>query len=222
MLKGAKIRREGEIRRHKMADTVSQIKRGLKLIAERERNKAYSEKSADRQGGVNEKNTGNESVDILPFIRDIKEARKKIRSLEEHEQRLKRHAEEQNKILKIQKNSIKSLQENKARLKAAIEKLEQIVRQQRGIINQLLSERTHNSPKQSDPKGYYKILGLRPDAFEGLNEEQIQNLLKRHHRVYSHLHHTDKGGDLEKIKLLNEAYTFLINTKNRAEYKKEV
>ena len=124
----------------------------------------------------------------------------------------------QQEILAIQEESIKILQENKARLKAMIKKSEQVIREQQETINRLLTGKPNNPPKRNDPKGYYKILGLRPDAFENLSKEQIQDLLNRHRRVYSHQYHTDKGGDLEKMQLLNEAYNFLSNPQDRAAY----
>jgi len=72
----------------------------------------------------------------------------------------------------------------------------------------------------NDSKKYFEILGLHPKAFTGLDESQIRSLLARNLRIYSHQNHPDKGGDAEKMKLLNEAYNFFMDPKNRAEYGK--
>lgn len=75
-----------------------------------------------------------------------------------------------------------------------------------------------NIVDQLDPKGYYRALGLHPQAFEGLNEEKIQDLLIRHYRFYAMEFHPDKGGDTKKMQQINEAYSAMKDAAQRRRY----
>lgn len=72
--------------------------------------------------------------------------------------------------------------------------------------------------EQLDPKGYYRNLGIHPQAFEGLKEEEIQDLVLRHYRFYANKFHPDKGGNLEQMKKINEAYEILKDANKRKGY----
>lgn len=75
-----------------------------------------------------------------------------------------------------------------------------------------------NLVDQLDPKGYYRALGLHPQAFEGLSEEKIQELLTRHYRFYAMELHPDKGGDTRKMQQINEAYSAMKDPNQRRRY----
>ena len=59
-------------------------------------------------------------------------------------------------------------------------------------------------------KDYYKSLGIARNA----TKEEI----KRAYRELAHKYHPDKGGDAERFKEINEAYTVLSNDEKRAQY----
>ena len=59
-------------------------------------------------------------------------------------------------------------------------------------------------------KDYYSILGVSKDADDAS--------IKRMYRKLSKKHHPDKGGDEEKFKEVNEAYSVLSNPEKRADY----
>ncbi len=87
-------------------------------------------------------------------------------------------------------------------------------------LERMLLEITPDS--SDDPKGYFKILGLDPKAFDGLSEELIKNLLKKNYHFSSFRNHPDKNTKCtsKEMQLLNEAYNFFMNPKNRTEYGK--
>ena len=63
----------------------------------------------------------------------------------------------------------------------------------------------------TDKKDYYEILGVSRDATE--------SELKSAYRKLAHKYHPDKnGGDPDKFKEVNEAYSVLGDEKKRAEY----
>ncbi len=64
--------------------------------------------------------------------------------------------------------------------------------------------------KRSKQKDYYKILGVSKDA----NDAEI----KKAYRKESLKHHPDKGGDEEKFKLTNEAFSVLSDETKRRRY----
>ena len=59
-------------------------------------------------------------------------------------------------------------------------------------------------------KDYYKLLGIARNA----NKDEI----KKAYRELAHKYHPDKGGDAERFKEINEAYTVLSNDEKRAQY----
>src|SRR3989344_2106609 len=59
-------------------------------------------------------------------------------------------------------------------------------------------------------KDYYAVLGID----KGASPEDV----KRAFRKLAHKYHPDKGGDTEKFKELNEAYSILSDEKKRKEY----
>jgi hypothetical protein len=60
-----------------------------------------------------------------------------------------------------------------------------------------------------------KDLGLAPDILEGLNEDQIQIVLRGGFRLSSQIHHPDHGGSADRFKAVKESYDFLADPKNR-------
>jgi len=77
-----------------------------------------------------------------------------------------------------------------------------------------------DTDSSNDPKGYFKILGLDPEAFNGLSENLIEGLLKKNYHFSSFRNHPDQNNKCtpEEMQLLNEAYHFFMNAKNRIEY----
>lgn len=59
-------------------------------------------------------------------------------------------------------------------------------------------------------KDYYKILGISKDA----SKDDIQKIF----RQLAHIYHPDKGGNEQKFKEVNEAYSVLSDDKKRIEY----
>ena len=59
-------------------------------------------------------------------------------------------------------------------------------------------------------RNYYRLLHVQPDA--------PAEVIKAAYRALMTIHHPDKGGDANKASLVNEAYTVLADTKQRAEY----
>lgn len=82
---------------------------------------------------------------------------------------------------------------------------------------------TVNLVEKMDPKGYYRTLGIHPQAFDGLTDEQAEELLKRHYRFFAQQFHPDvyHGADKEKIRLIIEAYEFLKDPNKRKHYSKK-
>lgn len=67
-----------------------------------------------------------------------------------------------------------------------------------------------------DPHGYYQALRLNPLAFEGLSDEQIQELVKVVYRFGAKISHPDtEGGDNSAMKQINNARDFFSDPKNR-------
>jgi molecular chaperone DnaJ len=62
----------------------------------------------------------------------------------------------------------------------------------------------------SQKKDYYEVLGIE----KGASKEDI----KKAFRKLAHKYHPDKGGDEDKFKEINEAYTILSDDKKRSEY----
>ena len=62
----------------------------------------------------------------------------------------------------------------------------------------------------ADPKGYYEILGVPPTA--------SPTDIKKAYRKLALIHHTNKGGDLQKIQKINEAYTILKDADSKNAY----
>lgn len=60
-----------------------------------------------------------------------------------------------------------------------------------------------------------RSLGLAPDALAGLNEDQVQLVLKSSFRVASQIHHPDHGGDASRFRGAKESYDFLKDPTNR-------
>lgn len=75
--------------------------------------------------------------------------------------------------------------------------------------------------KNEDPRGYYRIMGVHPNFFYGLDEEEIQSRLKVCYRSAASVHHPDHGGDQEKMKLVNEAYEVLSDQSKRRDYRSD-
>lgn len=77
-------------------------------------------------------------------------------------------------------------------------------------------------PKEeiSDPKGYYRILGVNPSLLRVLSPDQSEILLRGLFRAYAMIYHPDRGGSNEAMIKLNEAYDFLQNPANRNSYSK--
>jgi hypothetical protein len=77
------------------------------------------------------------------------------------------------------------------------------------------------SADKTDPKGFFRALGLHPNAFEGLTEDDILELLNRHHRFYAARFHSDKGHkDDTRIKQINAGYDTLKDPEKRKGYLK--
>lgn len=108
----------------------------------------------------------------------------------------------------------------------SVDELKQRVRQYALRIHQLeydAVEATRESVMReinsnNDPKGYFKILLLRPDTAE----EHFEEILKRNYRSLAMKYHPDKTKipeDSAKFPLLQEAYSFLLDPKNRESYR---
>jgi DnaJ-class molecular chaperone len=73
----------------------------------------------------------------------------------------------------------------------------------------------------ADPKEYFKTLGLHPLSAQILSDEQFTKLLNCAYRLFSQVHHPDKGGDLadlEQMKRVNLAREVLRDPKQRRAY----
>lgn len=93
------------------------------------------------------------------------------------------------------------------------------------VISKIREKQSENlsqsNPVNNDPEKYFETLRLHPDAFNGLDEQQIQKLLVRHLHLYTSSCHPDKNKeDDERMKSLGIAYHFLKDPQNRAEYGK--
>jgi len=62
-----------------------------------------------------------------------------------------------------------------------------------------------SSEMPGDPDGHYRALGLHPTFAQGLTEEQAREIVQRAWKSYSQVFHTDRGGNLERIKRINAA-----------------
>jgi hypothetical protein len=156
-----------------------------------------AQKIRETDADVNRKNTGNITDEIRMHLTNFKKEQERIQSLEQQ---------------------VINASEIEMKLRRRIRNLERELTVTQAREN-LLPKSQPNSI-DNDPKGYFGILGLHPNAFTGLDESQIRSLLARNLRIYSHQNHPDKGGDAEKMKLLNEAYNFFMGYKNRTEYGK--
>lgn len=80
--------------------------------------------------------------------------------------------------------------------------------------------------EKEDPQGYFRILGLHPHAFDGLDEKTIQDMLKRQNNFYLRIYHSDlpeNRGNLQaatNLALLTEALNLLSNPVKRLSYGK--
>lgn len=77
--------------------------------------------------------------------------------------------------------------------------------------------RPEGAPDPRDPKGYFKTLGVNPD----IDPEDLEEVLLSAYRRLSRKYHPDTGGENanpQKMKLLNDAFEFLKNSKNRSGY----
>ena len=97
-----------------------------------------------------------------------------------------------------------------ADFKAALEqaKFENSVPEVRSLQTEL--KKAEAALKRSKTKDYYKILGVSRDCTE------VE--LKKAYRKESLVHHPDKGGDEEKFKLVNEAFSVLSDPQRRQRY----
>lgn len=66
----------------------------------------------------------------------------------------------------------------------------------------------------SDPKNYFRIIGLSP----AVPEEDFEVLLTACYRTLARRMHPDKGGDAEKFKELQNAYEILLDPESRSRY----
>lgn len=80
------------------------------------------------------------------------------------------------------------------------------------------SNKRAQRPDASDPRGFYKVLGIDPTLAASLTQDAFDALLTSLYRAYSRVHHPDLGGDTERMKLVNNAYEFLKNPLNRRTY----
>lgn len=94
--------------------------------------------------------------------------------------------------------------------KAALEqaKFEDSVTELRSLQTEL--KKAEAALKRSKTKDYYKILGVSRDCTDAE--------LKKAYRKESLTHHPDKGGDEEKFKLANEAFSVLSDPQRRQRY----
>lgn len=94
--------------------------------------------------------------------------------------------------------------------KAALEqaKFEDSVAEVRSLQTEL--KKAEAALKRSKTKDYYKILGVSRDCSD------IE--IKKAYRKESLVHHPDKGGDEEKFKLVNEAFSVLSDPQRRQRY----
>ena len=97
-----------------------------------------------------------------------------------------------------------------AEYKAALDqaKFEDSVTELRSLQTEL--KKAEAALKRSKTKDYYKILGVPRDCTEGE--------IKKAYRKESLIHHPDKGGDEEKFKLANEAFSVLSDPQRRQRY----
>lgn len=94
--------------------------------------------------------------------------------------------------------------------RAALEqaKFEDSVAEVRSLQTEL--KKAEAALKRSKTKDYYKILGVSRDCTD------VE--LKKAYRKESLTHHPDKGGDEEKFKLANEAFSVLSDPQRRQRY----
>ncbi|KAI7937432.1 hypothetical protein MJO29_014747 [Puccinia striiformis f. sp. tritici] len=80
--------------------------------------------------------------------------------------------------------------------------------------HQRSSRSTHNNPSShhsnSDPKGYYKTLGLQKNATAAE--------IKKAFRTLSLAHHPDKGGETALFQTINQAHSILSNPDTKSTY----
>ena len=75
-----------------------------------------------------------------------------------------------------------------------------------------------NSLDEIDPLGYYRALKLHPQLFKGLSEEDIEEMIIRH--WWFSVQNPDVAVNEAQMRLLKEAYDFLISPKKREIYGK--
>lgn len=105
---------------------------------------------------------------------------------------------------------LENFESSVADFKAALEqaKFEDSVAEVRSLQTEL--KKAEAALKRSKTKDYYKILGVSKDC----SEVEI----KKAYRKESLIHHPDKGGDEEKFKLANEAFSVLSDPQRRQRY----
>lgn len=69
-----------------------------------------------------------------------------------------------------------------------------------------------------DHMGLFKALGLHPDVFNGLSEDDIQKRIKANFRLAALSSHPDHGGSNNQMVKVNEAEEILSDPARRREY----
>ncbi|MFA5933202.1 MAG: hypothetical protein WCV81_02965 [Microgenomates group bacterium] len=119
---------------------------------------------------------------------------------------------------------VQNLQFQNAQLSAMNRELDRTILELRGRLTASVFGRPSGIPGRdysrdaSDPKGYYKALGIDPAVAKSLPEDKFQMLLTSLFRAYSRVHHPDTGGNTAAMAALNNAYEFLQNPNNRRAY----
>lgn len=78
------------------------------------------------------------------------------------------------------------------------------------LIKDLEDKLQAKNSSSNDPDGYYYALGLHPKFAQGLTEAQKEQIIKTHVRIFSMVHHPDRGGSLERMKKINAARDHLM------------
>lgn len=69
-----------------------------------------------------------------------------------------------------------------------------------------------------DPDGHYDMLGINPRELGGLDDQQIEKLIKSNYYRMAIKHHPDRGGTRTGFIPIQEAYEFLMDKKKRDSY----